>query len=89
MRNEKTVFVGANNGGLEIYIGVGNLVAGNIQTAKTLQYVFETYNIDIDRDTIYFDSTMDFADEFGFDNYDDAKILFEEGVKRIEMTTCY
>jgi hypothetical protein len=86
MRNEKTVFVGANNGGLEIYIGVGNLVAGNIQTAKTLQYVFETYNIDIDRDTIYFDSTMDFADEFGFDNYDDAKILFEEGVKRIEMT---
>ena len=86
MRNEKTVFVGANNGGLEIYIGVGNLVAGNIETAKTLQYVFETYNIDIDRDTIYFDSTMDFADEFGFDNYDDAKILFEEGVKRIEMT---
>jgi len=86
MRNEKTVFVGANNGGLEIYIGVGNLVAGNIQTAKTLQYVFETYNIDIDRDTIYFDSTMDFADEFGFDNYDDAKILFEEGVKRIQMT---
>jgi len=86
MRNEKTVFVGANNGGLEIYIGVGNLVAGNIETAKTLQYVFETYNIDIDRDTIYFDSTMDFADEFGFDNYDDAKILFEEGVKRIQMT---
>jgi len=29
---------------------------------------------------------MDFADEFGFDNYDDAKILFEEGVKRIQMT---
>lgn len=86
MRNEKTVFVGANNGGLEIYIGVGNLVAGNIETAKTLQYVFETYNIDIDRDTIYFDSTMDFADEFGFAHYDDAKILFEEGVKRIQMT---
>lgn len=83
---DKTVFIGANNGGLEICIGVGNVVAGNIQTAKTFKYVMDTYGIDIDNDTIYTTSSMDFADEYGFDHYDDARVLMEEGIKLIEMT---
>ena len=52
MTNE-TIFIGANNGGLEIYKGAGNLIAGNIQTAKTFKYVMDTHHIDIDNDTIY------------------------------------
>jgi hypothetical protein len=88
MTNE-TIFIGANNGGLEIYKGAGNLIAGNIQTAKTFKYVMETHNIDIDFDTIYTTSSMDFADEEGFENADDARILMEEGFKLIEMTRMY
>jgi len=83
---DKTVFIGANNGGLEIFLGAGNLVAGNIQTAKTFKYVMDTYGIDIDNDTIYTTSSMDFATEYGFENDDDARILMEQGIKLIEMT---
>ena len=86
---DKTVFIGANNGGLEIYLGVGNLVAGNIQTAKTFKYVMDTYGIDIDNDTIYTTSSMDFADEEGFEHAEDAQILMEEGIKLMEMTKTY
>jgi len=88
MTNE-TIFIGANNGGLEIYKGVGNLIAGNIQTAKTFKYVMDTHNIDPDVDTIYTTSSMDFADEEGFENADDARILMEEGFKLMEMTKVY
>jgi len=86
---DKTVFIGANNGGLEIFLGAGNLVAGNIQTAKTFKYVMDTYGIDIDTDTIYTTSSMDFASEEGFENDDDARTLMEEGFKLMEMTKTY
>lgn len=88
MTNE-TIFIGANNGGLQIYKGVGNLIAGNIQTAKTFKYVMDTHNIDPDVDTIYTTSSMDFADEEGFENAEDARILMEEGIKLMEMTKEY
>jgi hypothetical protein len=88
MTNE-TIFISANNGGLEIYKGVGNLIAGNIKTAKTFKYVMDTHGIDVDDDTIYTTSSMDFADEEGFENADDARILMEEGFKLMEMTKAY
>ena len=83
---KETVFIGANNGGLEIFLGAGNLVAGNIKTAKTFKYVMDTYDIDIVNDTIYTTSSMDFATEYGFEDDDDARILMEQGIKLIEMT---
>ena len=86
---KETVFISANNGGLEIYKGVGNLIAGNIKTAKTFKYMMDTHHIDPDVDTIYTTSDMDFADECGFDHYDDARILMEEGLKLMEMTKTY
>jgi len=89
MTNQETIFISANNGGLEIYKGVGNLIAGNIKTAKTFKYVMDTHGIDVDDDTIYYTSSMDFADEEGFAHYGDAKILAEEGFKLIEMTKEY
>ena len=81
----KTIFISANNGGLEIYKGAGNLIAGNIQTAKTFKYVMDTHNIDVNKDTIYYTSSMDFADEEGFAHYDDAKKLAEEGFKLMQI----
>ena len=86
---KETVFISANNGGVEIYKGVGNLIAGNIKTAKSFKYVMDTHHIDPDVDTIYTTSDMDFADECGFDHYDDARILMEEGFKLMEMTKTY
>jgi hypothetical protein len=86
---DKTVFIGANNGGLEIFLGAGNLVAGNIQTAKTFKYVMDTYGINTDNDTIYTTSSMDFATEYGFEDDDDARVLMEEGFKLMEMTKTY
>ena len=85
----KTIFISANNGGLEIYKGAGNLIAGNIQTAKTFKYVMETHNIDVNKDIIYYTSSMDFADEVGFEHYGDAKRLAEEGLELIERTRTY
>ncbi|OUU16846.1 MAG: hypothetical protein CBB97_22365 [Candidatus Endolissoclinum sp. TMED37] len=72
-----TVF--AENGGLTLNGDNGQL-ANNIQTDKTLAYYIEKYNI-MD-EAIYFSSTMDFAEEEGFETNDGAKILFEEGVER-------
>ena len=86
---KETVFIDCDNGGIEIYIGVGNKIAGNIETAKTFKYVLDTYGIDPDTDTIYTTSGMDFATENGFDNDGDAKTLMEEGFKLMEMTKAY
>ena len=89
MSNKETIFIGANNGGLEIFLGAGNLIAGNIKTAKTFKYVMDTYDIDIVNSVIYTTSSMDFATEYGFEDDDDARILMEQGIKLIEMTKTY
>ena len=47
----------------------------------------DTHNIDPDYATMYYTSSMDFADEEGFANCDDAKILAEEGFALMQMTT--
>ena len=63
MTNE-TVFIDAENGGVGVYIGVGNKV-GCAKTAKTLKYILDTKNINVFED-MFFSSSMDFADEYGF-----------------------
>ena len=78
---EKTIFISANNGGLEIYKGAGNLIAGNIKTAKGFKYVMDTHNIDPDYATMYYTSSMDFADEEGFDTRDGATNLWNEAIE--------
>lgn len=76
-----TVF--AENGGLTLNGDNGQLASG-IQTAKTLSYYIEKFNI-LD-EAIYFSSSMDFAAEDGFETNACAKILFEEGVKKWQMS---
>ena len=79
-----TVF--AENGGLTLNGDNGQLASG-IQTAKTLNYYFQKFNIDPDFDDIFFSSTMDFAAEEGFETNACAKILFEEGVKQWQLSS--
>ena len=76
MTNQETVFIGANNGGIEVFIGVGNKV-GFAKTPKMLAYILDTHNI---QGEVIYCSTMDFADEVGFATHDGAKILVDQAV---------
>jgi len=78
--------IGAKNGGLVISKDRNDLVE-NIQTAKTLNYYLQKFDIDPDFDDIMFSSSMDFADEYGFDHYDDAKHLWQDGVQQWELSS--
>ena len=57
MTNQETVFIGANNGGIEVFIGVGNKV-GFAKTPKMLAYILDTKKI---FGEVMFTSSMDFA----------------------------
>ena len=72
---KETVFIDAENGGVGVYIGAGNKV-GFAKTAKMLKYILDTKNINVFEDTIFFSSSMDFADEYGFATHDGAKEIF-------------
>lgn len=73
-------YITAKNGKIEMY-NDGGFVA-QAETAKTICYVLQMYGFD---GCVGTSSSIDFADEYGFDHYDDAKILWEEGVKRYFM----
>jgi len=80
------VTVYAENGALELRGEGYSLLADNIKTAKTLAYNLELLEIDLDSDDIFFSSTMDFAEDYGFENNEDAIALWEEGARRWYMT---
>jgi len=71
-------FVAADNGMIEVFNGVDNLIA-KVKDAKALAYVFQCYNIE----DVMCSSSVDFADEYGFENCDDAKNMINEAFKLI------
>ena len=75
MTNE-TIFIDAENGGISVYIGVGNKV-GFAKTAKMLAYILDTKKI---FGEVFFTSSMDFATEVGFADDGDARKLFNDAV---------
>ena len=77
MTNQETIFIAANNGGIEVFKGVGNKI-GFAKTAKMLAYILDTHKI---YGEVMTSSSMDFADEYGFDHYDGAKNLWNEAVE--------
>ena len=72
---KETVFIDADNGGVGVYIGAGNKV-GWAKTAEMLKYVLETKNVNVFEDRLFFSSSMDFADEYGFATHDGAKEIY-------------
>ena len=72
----KIDYINAYKGGIKMYSGVGNVV-GCGKTAKHIAYVIATHGL---ADTVYGGSSMDFADEDGFDHYDGAKELWNEAL---------
>ena len=75
MSNE-SIFLEADNGGIAIYEGAGNRVDW-AKDVLALSVVIENWNL-LDRDNVFFTSSMDFASEYGFKRNQDARILFPE-----------
>ena len=75
MSNE-SIFLEADNGGIAIYEGAGNRVDW-AKDVLALSVVIENWNL-LDRDNVFFTSSMDFASEYGFKRNQDARILFGE-----------
>ena len=72
-----TVFIGAMDGGIGVFIGAGNQV-GFAKTPKMLAYILDTKKI---YGEVMFTSSMDFASEYGFADNGDARKLFNDAVK--------
>ena len=76
MKN-KIDFISAENGGIKMYAGVGN-VKGWAKTASGIAYTLAAVGI---AETCYGSSSMDFASEEGFENDGDAMKLWDEAIK--------
>ena len=77
MTKNETVFIDAEDGGIGVYIGAGNKV-GFAKTPKMLAYILDTHKI---FGEVMFTSSMDFADEEGFDTWDGARVFWQEGIE--------
>ena len=55
-----------------------------LKTAKTLKYILDTKNINVFEDRLFFSSSMDFADEYGFATHDGAKEIFYTAQRMIQ-----
>ena len=77
MTKNETVFIDAMNGGSGVFIGAGNQV-GFAKTPKMLAYILDTHKI---FGEVMFTSSMDFADEEGFDTWDGARVFWQEGIE--------
>ena len=79
----KIDFISADNGGIKFYGGrndeLGQLnTVGFAKTPKMVAYILQTRGV---ADRLMHSSSMDFADEYGFDNHDGAWILWQDGVE--------
>ena len=80
---KEQVFIDADNGCVGVYIGAGNKV-GWSKTAKGLKYILDTKNINVFEDRLFFSSSMDFANEYGFETHDGAKEIFYSAQNMIQ-----
>jgi len=71
-------FITAKNGSLEFF--KGETVIGTSATVKETAAMIATHGIE---SGCNLSSSMDFADEYGFENYDDAWNLFEAAMELV------
>ena len=84
LKQTDSVFIDTeSNKTIGVYIGAGNKV-GWAKTAKTLKYILDTKNINVFEDRLFFSSSMDFADEYGFATHDGAKEIFYSAQNMIQ-----
>lgn len=73
-------YIAADEGHIDMYSN-GDLV-GIARTAKTICWYLQEMGFD---GSVATSSSIDFADEYGFNTADCAKTLWDEGVKRFYM----
>ena len=73
-----TIF--ASDKSLDIY-GEEGVVAKNLGNPAAVAETIKYLNIDLDFDDIFFSSSMDFAEEYGFETNNGAKDLFNAGIR--------
>lgn len=79
MTNQNAIdFIAAQDGGIQFFSGVGNQV-GFATTPKMVAYIVKTKGLG----NVYHSSSMDFADEEGFDTYDGAWKLWNAGMELV------
>ena len=81
----KIDFISAENGGIKFYGGRDDDAmalnpVGFAKTPKMVAYILQTRGV---ADRLMHSSSMDFADEYGFNNHGDAWKLFDAGVKLV------
>lgn len=76
------VYFGADNGKVEVSVEQKKI--GSSKTATGLAKLLIKANVNVDSDDIFFSSSIDFADEYGFNHYNDARDLIEEAIDLVE-----
>jgi len=71
------VFLNAQNAAIVVTVN-NTVVATDVQTADALVQVFLTHNINVSTDVIMCSSSIDFAEEEGFDNDSAAHNIIDE-----------
>ena len=72
-------FIAAHNGGIQLFSNNG--IVGFAKTADALAYMLKTKGFG----DVFHSSSMDFADEEGFENYDDAWKLWDAAMMRVRL----
>jgi hypothetical protein len=71
-------FISAHEGGIQMYANDG--LVGYAKTANSIAYVLKSKGV---ASSAFHSSSMDFADEYGFENYDGAWNLFEAAMELV------
>ena len=74
------VYLKADEG--KIVVSVDDVVVGSASTSQELLELFRTYSITINSE-IYNSSSIDFADEYGFESEGDAHDIIEQVLELI------
>ena len=79
MTNQNEIgFIAAHNGGIQMFSNEGVVGYGN--TVEMIAYVIKTKGIS---SNAFHSSSMDFADEEGFENYDGAWKLWNDAMELV------
>ena len=86
-KQNKIDYISAEDGGIKFYGGRDDDAmalnpVGFTKTPKMVAYILKTRGI---TDNLLHSSSMDFADEYGFKNHDDAWKLFDKGIELIKQ----
>ena len=79
---QNNVFLNAQNAAIVVTVN-NKIVATDVQSSDALVQVFLTHNIDVLNDVIMCSSSIDFAEEEGFENDSAAHNIIDEAFEAL------